>query len=278
MAMYQAQAKRPPAERIARTPAGAPTRLGDHPLPPADALVYVAAHPGPGTILGECIDPSVAVEGDPHAIEPSLDMYDEANGFAPPPAWCSYDDAFVARFRAAQRERVARIDAIARAEIAAAADAAATGRQRRAHSERVLVVYRTMANLHYVDRRLDPSERDYGSLLSDRPDLMNGKQLGFARVLTPRAWLSTWSALSSQADMRAHLPHIVEPTLFVSAGADREIYPRSHVAPLVAALAAEDRTVTTIAGAGHYFEPEGSVAREELFALLLRWIRERFAS
>jgi alpha-beta hydrolase superfamily lysophospholipase len=140
----------------------------------------------------------------------------------------------------------------------------------------VLVVYRTMANLHYVDRRLDPSDRPYGSLLSDRPDLMNVKQLGFARVCTPRAWLSTWSPLSSQADMLAHLPRIAEPTLLVSAGADREIFPRTHVAPMAAAIAAADKTCVKIAGAGHYFEPEGSPARAELYALLVDWIRERF--
>jgi alpha-beta hydrolase superfamily lysophospholipase len=264
-------------------------------MPAADAMIYLAAHPGQGRVLGECIDAAVTDEDDPLAGDTALDMYHPDNGFREPPEWSVYDPGFVARYREAQRARVARIDAQARELVVAGRDAAREARApgfdarplaerqavlRRKHLDRVMIVYRTMANLHYVDRRLDPSERGYGSLLSERPDLMNMTLLGFSRVVTPRAWLSTWSAISSQADMPRHVAVIAEPTLVVSAGADREIYPASHVAPVVEALAADDRTQLVVPGAGHYFEPAFGATeapqREELGRILVEWIGERF--
>jgi pimeloyl-ACP methyl ester carboxylesterase len=290
-ALYQSEAERAPGERIKRTPAGAPTRLPVAELPPADAMIYVAAHPGQGRVLGECIDAAVVDESEPLKSEPMLDMYDPRNGFAKPPGWSEYDASFVDRYRVAQRQRVARLDDIAQALVreGQAARKRLKGKlgdderrdvERRRHHEPVMVIHRTMANLHYTDRRQDPSERSYGSLLSERPDLMNHKLLGFARVCTPRAWLSTWSSLSSNADMLKTLPSITSPTLMVNAGRDREIYPVTHIAPMVAAIAAEDRTVVTVAGARHYFEPDfgeqRAPHRDELMRVIVAWIRERY--
>jgi pimeloyl-ACP methyl ester carboxylesterase len=260
---------------------------------PADAMIHVAAHPGQGRILGECIDPAVCDEDDPLASDVELDMYDERNGFAPPPSVSAYDDTFVARYRAAQQARVARLDQRARALIAVQRAAHArleSGEtldanerrtlERQRHHEPVMVIHRTMANLHYTDGRLDPSPRGYGSLLSERPDLMNHQLLGFARVCTPRAWLSTWSQLSSNADMLKTLPAIAAPTLMVHAECDAEIYPTTHAAPMASAIGAEDRTVVTVAGARHYFEAEfGSSEtphRDALTRLLTDWIGARF--
>ena len=296
-ALYQAQALLEPSQRIAVTPAGAPAKLASATLIPADAMIYVAAHRGEGKVLERCIDPSVTDEADPLSCDPSLDMYAPRNGFAEPPAWSEYDDAFVRRYRAGQRARVARLDAIARAAVAESAAALAelqaegfgardfAARQaveRRLHAQRVMVVYRTMANLHYVDRRLDPSPRDYGSLLSDRPDLMNLRALGFARTVTPRAWLSTWSANASNADLAANVGRIATPTLLVQAGRDREIYPKSDFEPIAAAIAAQDKTVVTFDEARHYFEPEfgapaagGAPQVEALMDRVVAWIEER---
>src|SRR5262249_5279770 len=156
-----------------------------------------------GLIMNEIIDPSVVDEGQPHLTDPVLDMYDERNGFKTPAKldgsdaqWSQYDERFVRRYRASQIERVSRIDAIARAMIAE------NGRAERLHNdpdlaklpparqrevlrreafEPVMTIYRTMANLHYVDNHLDPSGRGYGSIFSPRPDLMNWKFFGFGR-------------------------------------------------------------------------------------------------
>ena len=247
---------------------------------PADAMIYVAAHPGQGRVLGDCIDPAVIDESDPLASDDALDMYHPDNGFETPPQPSSYDAAFVDRYRAAQRARVERLDAIARAHIARHKEARAAVKggatdaasHRRMHFEPVMTIYRTMANLHYVDPQLDPSERDYGSLLSERPDLMNFKLLGFARVVTPRAWLSTWSATSSKADLLKTLPQITAPTLMVHAAADRELYPKAHIEPMEAAVAADDFTTHTIVGASHYFEAH----RDALMDIVIDWVRQRF--
>jgi alpha-beta hydrolase superfamily lysophospholipase len=143
-----------------------------------------------------------------------------------------------------------------------------------------MVVYRTMANPMFVDPSLDPSGRDYGSLLSERPDLMNYAALGLARTVTPRAWLSTWSGLSTNANLVDNAARVHQPTLLVHAGNDREVHP-SDVAAIAAAIGADDRTVVTIEGARHYFEPEPGEKEaphvERLMDVVVPWITARFS-
>jgi alpha-beta hydrolase superfamily lysophospholipase len=292
---YQAQAARAPSERLATTPAGQPAKLDKAELPGADALVLVAAHRGQGKVLLDAIDGSLTDERDPHSIDESLDMYSLANGFREPPEWSEYDPSFVDRYRRAQSDRVARIDRVAREQLAIATEAAARAgaesfdalpfaeRQRIERAlffETVMVVSRTMANPKYVDRRLDPSSREYGSLLSDRPDLMNRQALGFARTVTPRAWLSTWSGHASNADLVKNLASVTIPTLVVHAERDREVYRESDARPMFDASAAADKTFVEIEGARHYFEPDfgakESPHRAALTDAVLRWLRDRF--
>jgi hypothetical protein len=294
-AFFQAQARLPSGERIARTPAGGRTMLPIADLAPADGMIYVSAHRGQGVVLGECIDPSVVDEHEPLGTDSSLDMYDARNGFRPPPSWSEYPDEFVARFREAQKARVLRLDTTARALIADGRAAAEQEKHpgfsalpfeeqqrilQRAAFEPVMVIYRTMANLNYTDRRLDPSGREYGSLLSDRPDLMNMALLGFGRICTPRAWLSTWSAISSNADLIKNLRVIAEPTLIVNAGRDREIYPKTDAKPIFDAVASRDRTFLEFEGARHYFEPDFGQKEapdvERLMDKIVPWILDRF--
>ncbi len=292
VAYYQAEARRPPAERTTGSPGGSPTHFESAPLTPADAMIYVAAHRGQGKVLLDAIDPSVVDESDPLACDPTLDMYDERNGFRDPPIWSEYDESFLARYRAAQLARVKRLDELARALIARhdeatrvssapefASRSAAERRSilRQKAVEPVMVVYRTMANPAFVDRRIDPSTRDYGSLLSERPDLLNYAALGLARTCTPRAWLSTWSALSSRADLVANVRRIEEPTLLVTPSRDREILPADALA-VESAIASRDKLAVTV-DARHYFE--GDVGEKEapdverLMDIVVPWIREK---
>jgi pimeloyl-ACP methyl ester carboxylesterase len=294
-ALYQSQARVAPEARLAETPAGAPTRLERVDLSPADAMIYVSAHKGEGRIMNECIDPAVVDERDPLISDPELDMYDARNGFRPPPEWSEFGPAFVQRYRAAQLARVSRLDATARALVNESQRAAALHADaefakldameqqrilRHEALEPVMVVYRSMANLHYADRHLDPSPREYGSLLSDRPDVMNVSLMGFGRLCTPRAWLSTWSGHSSRADLLQTLPTIEEPTLVVNAGRDREIYPVNDAQPIFEAVASPDRTFVEFPEARHYFEPDfgesHAPAVEALMDTIIPWIRERF--
>jgi len=295
-ALFQAQAQLPKGQRLAQSPCGAPTKLNDVEMFPADAFIAVSAHKGQGLILTECIDPSVIDEADPLAVDASLDMYDVANGFRAPPQPAQYSPEFVARYRAAQLARVKRLDDIARGYIADARqhekqyeamkggdDFMARHRVgRRAALQRVMVIYRTMANLNYMDPSLDPSGRSQGSLLSDRPDLMNMQFMGFARVLTPEAWLSTWSGLSSNASMLKNLPALTDiPVLMVNASRDREIYPKGDAEAMWNAVAAKDRTFWQFDGE-HYFEPPfGSPTApdvDKLMAQVVPWVLERFGN
>jgi pimeloyl-ACP methyl ester carboxylesterase len=295
-AYYQAEARRSPRDRVARGPGGSPTGFDAAPMTPADAMVYVAAHRGQGKVLLDCIDPSVVDEADPGRTDPALDLFSPSNGFREPPEWSCYDEAFVSRYLAAQTERVRRIDDVARAHLARHAEATRESeaerfaelpfaeRQatlRRRAFEPVMVVYRTMANPSHVDNHLDPSPRDYGSLLSERPDLMNMAALGFARTCTPRAWLSTWSGLSSNADLVRNVARIEEPSLFVYAERDREITPRADAAPTFEASSSRDKKRVTIEGARHYFEPEpGEKETPHVDALMdavVPWLEERLS-
>lgn len=273
---YQSQATKDAKQRIAKTPAGAPTKLPGATMIPADALALVAAHRGQGKILLGAIDPAVVDENDPLKTDPALDMYSPDNGFAEPPAWSEYDDGFVARYREAQANRVRRIDEWAK-DVVDAQQAAPKGSPASIHDP-VRVVYRTMANLAYVAQHVDPSPRDYGSLLSERPDLMRYSRIGFARTVTAAGWLSTWSGHTSNACLDATLRDVRVPTLVAHAGKDREIFP-ADVATIRASVKAEDSTFLDFPGARHYFEPDfGKKDAPDVEALMdavVPWIQER---
>ena len=77
---------------------------------------------------------------------------------------------------------------------------------------------------------------------------MNMSLMGFARTCTPRAWLSTWSGLSSHADLVANAASIDEPTLIVHATRDREVYFDRDVRSVFEASAANDKRLVRIEG------------------------------
>jgi hypothetical protein len=122
---YQAQASAPAGSRLTDTPGGRLFDLNQFHLPAADAIVLYGEHLGEGQTLIKMLDPSVADEGDPFSIEPSLDMYDFDNGFRIPPQPSSYSKAFIDEYREAQRARSRRIDDIARRMIDVRSEASA---------------------------------------------------------------------------------------------------------------------------------------------------------
>lgn len=286
---YQQQASKSPAQRLTVTPAGAATSLDLIEMPCADGLILLGVHPGEGRFMLDVIDPSVVDEHDPLAVDSSLDMYDPGNGFTEPPECTRYDAKFLERYRAAQLARVIRLDAKAKALISeqeryrhlvAAPDFAGLApsernyRNRRAVVGHYMIIYRTEANPAYCDLRLHSwqSTRRVGSIVGKRPDLLNYAPGGFARYITPRAWLSTWSGLSSKAALLDTLPDNEAPLLIVSFTADNGCFPDQNRDQL-AACPAQDKQLA-FADADHYGLPLGG--RQAAVALLVAWLKERF--
>jgi hypothetical protein len=209
--------------RLKDTATGDPFDLDRFDLPAADAMVYLAAHVGEGFYLLHAIDASVTDEDDPVSCDPALDLYDPANGFVEPPGETRYETEFVERYRGAQRARVERLDAVARERVEQRREARARWDQSGSVADRrhsiatdFLTVYRTDADPRFVDLSLDPSRRTVGSLWGVRPDWINYGAVGFGRTVSPEAWLSTWSGLSSRASIARTGRGMTLPALVVS--------------------------------------------------------------
>jgi len=295
-AYYDSQARLPKGSRVSAPPGGGPPDLNQFDFPTADGFILLAAHPGQGKVLMVSLDASVADESNPFATDPGLDPYVAGNGFRMPPAETRYDREWLTRYRAAQRARVARIDAIARNHVTGAQNARTAARgadfgkaptdyqllmQRRMMAPRIMVVYRTLANPNYYDLSLEPSERVVGSIFAARPELFNYHAFGLGHVVTPDAWLSTWSGLTSYANLERNLPKVTVPTLVVGANGDQDIF-ISDVRTEFEQSGAADKRLEFIEGADHFMRAGGTKShfgdpRPRLMKLLTEWTVERFA-
>lgn len=231
-AFYNQQALCAPQQRITHTPAGRATRFDSADLVPADGIALVSPHPGQGVLLMNALDPSVDDEADPFSTQAELDPFSEANGFRLPPDSSRYSASFIERYRAAQRQRVARIDAYARHLVEqrqAARQRLKSGGSRAdkalASHGPIFQVWRTDADLRCWDTSLDPSDRYVGSLWGSDPFISNLGSVGFGRTVTPESWLSTWSGLSSNASMARCAGAIEQPTLLIEYTGDNCVFP-----------------------------------------------------
>ena len=296
LGFYQSQASRAPSERLTRTPGGERIDLTAEVMPQGDLYIAVAAHLGEGRFMLNVIDPSVVDEHDPLATDPAWDMYNAVYGYRPFPAPSTYDAEWLAAYRQRQRDRNARLDATARNYIEQQADArgqmrssefasmpegARTRRTRAAWLGRYMIIYRTLANPAYLDPTIDPSNRPLGSIFSPGdPIIGNYGPLGLARVMTPRAWLSTWSGLSSQADLPDTIQHVSIPTLIVYADGDCDIFPAEQ-RELFEKSGATDKTMMELPWADHYLHPVGKEGakladpRERIIDMIVPWIEAR---
>ncbi len=284
MAYYIEQAGIEPEFRIDVTPAGRPIALAGAQMPAPDGAMFLAPHPGQGQVLLACIDPAVAEDADPMSTIPDLDMYDPSNGYVAAPQVSSYSDAFLADYRKAQVRRIKHIDAVAREFATEAAERRAKyartedpADRRAAAAPRIITTYRTDADPRYVDLSIDVNDRPYGSLFGRRPDLTNYGLVGFGRLTTPDAWLSTWSAFSSNASFERCAAGVHVPTVFVEFTGDQAALPADSTR-MYRALAATDKTRSRIRGA-HFGqplargEPTGYAAASKVFA---PWIEDRY--
>lgn len=247
---YQSQAERP---SVTHTPAGDPCSIVDAKLLPADGFILQAAHVSRAEVLADWIDPSVVDENDPDRRDPELDLYHPQR--KPP-----YDDDFVARFRAAQRERIRRRTDWVR-------DVLDTLRRKGGlEKERGFVTHRTMAEPRFLDARLDPNDRPIGTCFLGDPETVNNGPVGIARFSTLRAWLSQWSPETNAHGERC-ARHISVPMLAIEHGADDAV-PQPHTQRVFDAAGSPDKTMTVLRGATHYFvgQPERLAQAVELCA------------
>jgi pimeloyl-ACP methyl ester carboxylesterase len=279
--LYNRQSLLPATQRIARTPAGRPTKLAELEMPVIDGMIMLAPHPGQGVLLMGCIDPSVVDEGDALSVDPSLDSFDPANGYVEPPGSSTYTAAFLSVYRAAQRARVERLDALAREKIAARSKAkhaeGVEARRRSGHTP-VMTVWRTDADPRCFDLSLDPSDRKVGTLWGRDPYKSNYGAVGFARFCTPESWLSTWSGISSNASLANTAGAISVPTLLIEYTGDASTFPAT-IREIFGLLGSPDRTHTRIRGDHHGRAlSRGEVAGRYLAGQeIASWLAARFA-
>jgi len=253
IAAYQAQAQQP----VTRPAFGMPLADGLDELAPGDLYLSVAAHPGRPEVLTNWLDPAVVDERDPVATDPALDMYAEENG---PP----YGEEFIARYRAAQRQRNGRITEWAKAELERVQ---AAGR-----FDELFTVHRTWADLRFADGAIDPSDRPTPACYLGDPSFANRGVLGIGSLNTLRTWLSMWSLEESQCSSAEHLAAISLPSLVVQPTMDTGVFP-SDARAIHDGLAATDKRLVELPG-DHYFRGvEG--ARSDLADLIAEWVAER---
>ena len=272
--LYAQQAGRAPGDRLADDASGAALDLSGA-MPAPRGIVLLAPHPGQADMLRMSIDPAVVDERDPGISDPALDLFSPDNGFEEPPTSARYSSDFLDRYRAAQLARVRRIDEIADGILAEqeAQRGGDTASRRRARAARYIEVHRTDADPRFTDLSLDPSERSYGSLLGRRPDITNFGSVGFAKLSTPRAWLSNWSYDRTRAALRHTVPDIEAPTLVIGYRGDTCVFP-AELEATTASLGSTDTRLEWLSGDHYGLQSDGTddSPRHAAANLITEWI------
>jgi hypothetical protein len=110
-----------------------------------------------------------------------------------------------------------------------------------------------------------------------RPDLTNYGLVGFGRLSTAEAWISTWSANTTNAGFVKCAPGVTVPTLLLEFTGDQASYP-CDVAAFADALGASDLTVDAVDGThfGGPIERGAPNGYNNAMAIIAPWLAERF--
>ncbi len=210
---YQSEAVKP---SITGSPMDGPPDLTKATLSPMDGMVLLNAHAGRPISLTRSLDPSVGGDNgnDPLQYDPSLDMYNPDNG---PP----FSAEFRGRYDAAQIERNHKITEWCKQTIKQVEKAGNP-----LMNDVTFIVHRTDANLRFLDKTLDPSDRSGLTIWEEDPKVANytpGPMRGprtRLRIMTVRSWLSQRSLAASQFEVERFLPQCTIPTLVICGTAD----------------------------------------------------------
>lgn len=253
MAAYQSQAVTPNVTPVR----GMRPAAGLDELPPCDAYVSLAAHPGRPVAQTNCMDAAVLDEADIARTDPDLDLWNPKNG---PP----YSPEFLERYRAAQIARNERITAWAHAELDRLNAAGI--------SDRLFSIARTFADPRMVDPTIDPNRRRPNWTYQGEPRRANYASWGVGGSSTLRTWISMFSLADSQCTAEPHLARITVPSLVISADADTGVYP-SDAKAIFTSLGAGDKTFHEMPGDHYFIEPVNT--RPEVAQLIVGWLAER---
>ena len=250
MAAYQAEASSPSLAEGLKGRGGEALAS----LPGADLYISLNAHKGRPEVLTDWMDASVVDEADPTLTDPALDPFSPAND---PP----YSAEFIARYRAAQKARNHRITDWAKAELARVNAAGVP--------DLLFPLYRTWADLRFMDPAIDPSDRPCPGCYRGDPAMAN-RSPGIGRVNSLKTWLSMWSLAESKCG--GQLGRLTLPALVVQSTADMGVFP-SDARAIHAELGSTEKALELIPGA-HYFE-DSEAHRVAAADLLAGWVRTR---
>jgi pimeloyl-ACP methyl ester carboxylesterase len=273
-------------------------------LPKADGLILVDAHPGISVNGLRSLNPAVLDERDPKALDPALDPFNPANGYAD--GGSRYSDDFKRRYFKAQADRMNRLIDRALAEI----KGMKSGSAPYPDDDAMVVARFEGARLMELDGSIHHSTLKPQKLLKNdgtivtqivesvrRPargyDRRNASFEGGARIMTLRSFLSAnairakdsldqidWCSSNNSTDCA--LPNITVPTLITAMGAhyfirDSEIHYEKS--------AARDKDFITIEGATHGLSPctacettprQYANSQKNFFDYVTMWITARF--
>ena len=199
------------------------------------------------------MDASVVDENDPTLTDESLNPFSPDN--SPP-----YSAQFIQRYRAAQRARNQKITDWAKAELVRLNAAGVP--------DILFPLYRTWADLRFMDPTIDPSDRPCPGCYRGDPAQAN-KFPGIGRANTLKTWLSMWSLEESNCQGGPQLAKIRAPSLVVQSTADMGVF-ISDARGIFDAIASTDKRLELVPGA-HYFE-DSEQSRQGAVDLIADWI------
>ncbi|KAK4502277.1 hypothetical protein PRZ48_005702 [Zasmidium cellare] len=223
-----------------------------------DGFIFLNSHIGRADAFTNCLDPSVADELDPVKTDSALDAFNPENG---PP----FSQEFIERYHQAQKDRNQRITDWSKAELKRLNELGIP--------DRLFLVFRSFADLRFLDHTIDPSTRKKGACIVGDPALANRSIPFFGRAMSLRGWLSMFSLEDSKARIEVSGPRFKTPTLILQGTDDVGVFP-SDVRLIYDSIASEDKEIVEVPGQ-HFFE-DSQEDVDRAADVISRWVSKRF--